>query len=79
MLTPVLLKRLTDIAIIMAVIAVLSFVIIAIGNSLGARSTLTRSYGIWLSVVTRPDIIVTSLIAIVVTMAVGHYGTGGRR
>lgn len=79
MLTPVLLKRLTDIAIIMAVIAALSFVIIATGNSLVAKSTLARSYGMWLSFVTRPDIIVTSLIAIVVTMAVSHYGTSGRR
>lgn len=79
MLTPVLLKRLTDIAIIMAVIAALSFVIIATGNSLVAKSTLARSYSMWLAFVTRPDIIVTSLIAIIATMAVSHYGAGGRR
>lgn len=79
MLTAVLLKRLTDIAIILAVIAALSFVIIATGNSLVAKTTLARSYSMWLTFVSRPDIIVTSLIAIVVTMAVSHYGTGTRR
>ena len=79
MLTTVLMKRLTDIAIILGVIAVLSFIIIATGNSLVAKATLARSYGMWVSFVTRPDIFVTSILAIIVTMAVSHYMTHGRR
>lgn len=74
-----LLKRLTDIAIVLAIVAAIAFVIIASGNSLQARSTLARSYGLWVSFITRPDIIVTSILAIVVTMAVSHYHGGGRR
>lgn len=75
-----LLKRLTDIAIILAVSAVIAFVIIASGNSLAAKATLAKSYGIWIAFVTRPDIIVTSILAVIVTMAVHNYNqTSGRR
>ena len=74
-----LLKRLTDVAIIMAAVAAIAFVIIASGNSLVAKTTLVRSYGMWVGFITRPDIIVTSILAIIVTMAVSHYHGGPRR
>ncbi len=80
MLNAALLKRLTDLAIILAVSAAIAFVIIASGNSLVAKTTLARSYAMWLSFVTRPDIVVTTILAVIVTMAVGHYNSGsGRR
>ncbi len=78
-LTP-LLKRLTDVAIILVVSALIAFVIIASGNSLVAKTTLARSYGMWLGFVTRPDIVVTTILTVIVTMAVGAYHrTNGRR
>ena len=73
------LKRLTDFAIILAVSAAVAFVIIVSGNSLVAKSSLARSYAMWWSFVTRPDIVVTTMLAIIVTMAVSHYNTSGRR
>lgn len=76
-ITPIL-KRATDIAIILAVSAAIAFVIIAGSNSLVAKSSLWRSYSVWLSFISRPDIIVTSLLAIIVTMAVGNYYSGKR-
>jgi hypothetical protein len=79
MLTTALLKRLTDIAIVLAVSAAIAFVIIASGNSLVAKATLAKSYAMWWSFVTRPDIVVTTVLAVIVTMAVGHYNAGGRR
>ncbi len=75
-----LLKRLTDVAIIMAVSAAIAFIIIASGNSLVAKASIARSYGMWVSFITRPDIVVTTILAVIVTMAVSHYhGTHGRR
>jgi anti-sigma-K factor RskA len=71
-MTP-LVKRLTDVAIVMAISAGIAFAIIAAANSLAAKMTLWRSYNLWLSVITRPDIIATSLLAIMVTMAVITY------
>jgi hypothetical protein len=73
-----LLKRATDVAIVLAISAAIAFVIIAGANSLVAKSGLWRSYNTWLAFISRPDIIVTSLLAIIVTMAVGHY-YGGKR
>ncbi len=73
------LKRLTDIAIILAVSAAIAFVIIASGNSLVGKTTLVKSYAMWLSFVTRPDIVVTTVLAVIVTMAVSHYNAGSRR
>ena len=78
-LTATLLKRLTDIAIILAVSAAIAFIIIASGNSLVAKTTLAKSYAMWLSFVTRPDIVVTTILAVIVTMAVGDYNAGSRR
>lgn len=79
MLSPALLKRLTEVAIILAVSAAIAFVIIASGNSLVAKTTLARSYAMWWAFITRPDIIVTTILAVIVTMAVGHYNSGPRR
>ena len=79
MFTTAILKRLTDIAIILAVSAAIAFVIIASGNSLVAKATLARSYGLWWNFVTRPDIVVTTILAIIVTMAVCNYNVFGRR
>ncbi len=76
-ITP-LLKRATDIAIILAVSAVISFMIIAGANSLVAKVGFWKSYQVWVTFVTRPDIIVTSVLAIIVTMAVSNYH-GGKR
>lgn len=79
MITTTLLKRLTDLAIILAVSAAIAFVIIASGNSLVAKTTLAKSYAMWWSFVTRPDIVVTSILAVIVTMAVSTYSGPGRR
>lgn len=75
-----LLKRLTDVAIIVAVSAAIAFIIIASGNSLVAKAGIVRSYGMWVNFITRPDIVVTTILAIIVTMAVSAYhGSNGRR
>lgn len=79
MLNAALLKRLTDFAIILAVSAAAAFVIIASGNSLVAKASIAKSYSLWWSFVTRPDIVVTTLLAVIVTMAVSNYNAGGRR
>lgn len=79
MLNAALIKRLTDVAIILAVSAAIAFVIIASGNSLVAKTSLARSYTLWLNFITRPDIVVTTILAVIVTMAVGHYHSSGRR
>ena len=71
-MTP-LVKRLTDVAIVMAISAGIAFAIIAAANSLAAKMTLWRSYNLWLALITRPDIIATTLLAILVTMAVATY------
>jgi hypothetical protein len=77
LLTP-LLKRATDVAIVLAISAAIAFVIIAGANSLVAKTGFWRSYNVWLAFISRPDIIVTSLLAIIVTMAVGNYYSGKR-
>lgn len=79
MITTTLLKRLTDLGIILAVSAAIAFIIIASGNSLVAKATLAKSYAMWWSFVTRPDIVVTTVLAVIVTMAVGNYNGIGRR
>ena len=79
MLTTALLKRLTDVAIILAISAAIAFVIIASGNSLAAKTSLAKSYAVWLAFITRPDIVVTSILAVIVTMAVSNYNAAGRR
>ena len=79
MFTTALLKRLTDVAIILAVSAAIAFVIILSGNSLVAKTTIARSYAMWWSFVTRPDIVVTTILAVIVTMAVSNYNFTGRR
>ncbi len=71
-ITP-LLKRATDIAIILAVSAAIAFLLIAGSNSLVAKTGIWKSYAVWLGFISRPDIIVTSLLAIIVTMAVSNY------
>ena len=76
-ITP-LLKRATDIAIILAVSAAIAFVIIAGANSLVAKTGIWKSYAVWMGFITRPDIIVTSMLAIIVTMAVSNYHSGKR-
>jgi hypothetical protein len=79
MLNATFLKRLTDVAIILALSAAIAFIIIASGNSLVAKTTLAKSYAMWWNFVTRPDIVVTTVLAVIVTMAVSHYNAGGRR
>ena len=73
---PQLVKRVTDIAIILAVSSGLAFLIIAGANSLVAKTGIGKSYYIWLSFVSRPDIVVTTLLAMAVTMAVTAYNQG---
>lgn len=68
-----LIKRATDVAIILAISAVIAFAIIAGANSLVAKVGFWKSYQIWLSFISRPDIIVTSVLAVIVTMAVSNY------
>lgn len=71
-MTP-LVRKLSDLAIVLAVTAGLSFIFIAVSNSLVAKATLWKSYNAWLGLISRPDIIVTTIIAVIVTMAVSTY------
>ncbi|MGE0628620.1 MAG: hypothetical protein AB7O43_12410 [Hyphomicrobiaceae bacterium] len=66
-------RRLSDVAIVLGVSAVVAFLIIAASNSLVARGTVWKSYAVWQNFVSRPDIVATSLLVIVVTMAVGAW------
>ena len=63
----------TEIAIILAVAAGVAFLIIAASNSLVAKVGIWKSYAIWIAFISRPDIVATTCIAIVVTMAVSAY------
>ena len=78
-MTP-LVRRIIDIAIILAASSGIAFLIIAGANSLVAKIGIWKSYYIWLSFVSRPDIVVTTLLAIAVTMTVTAYNQAkGRR
>ena len=79
MLTTALLKRLTDVGIILAVSASIAFIVIAGGNSMVAKATLGKSYTMWMNFVTRPDIVVTTILAVIVTMAVSNYNMTNKR
>lgn len=72
------LKRATDIAIILAISAAIAFAIIAGANSLVAKVGFWKSYQVWLAFITRPDIVVTSILAVIVTMAVANFHSGKR-
>ena len=74
-MTP-LLRRLTDIAIILAASSSIAFLIIACANSLVAKIGIWKSYSMWLAFVSRPDIVVTTLLTIAVTMSVLAYNQG---
>ena len=74
-MTP-LVKRLIDIAIILAASSGIAFLIIAGANSLVAKIGIWRSYYIWLSFISRSDIVVTTLLTMAVTMAVIAYDRG---
>lgn len=63
-------RKLTDAAIVMAASAIIAFIIIAAANSLVAKASLWKSYAAWLAFVTRSDIVATTLLAVIVTMAV---------
>ena len=77
---PALIKRITDLAIILAVSSGLAFLIIAGANSLVAKTSLWKSYNVWLGFISRSDIVVTTLLTIAVTMAVMAYNQAkGRR
>jgi hypothetical protein len=71
-MTP-LVRRLYDFAIVLAISAGISLLIIAASNSLVAKASIWKSYSVWLGFVTRSDIIATALLAIGVTMAVATY------
>jgi hypothetical protein len=71
-LTP-LMKRLTDFAIILGVTAAISLVIIVSSNSLVAKSSIWHSYSMWLAFIGRNDIVATSVLAVAVSLAFGHY------
>ncbi len=71
-MTPIM-KKLSDAAIVLGVSAGVTFLIIAIANSLVAKGTLWKSYAVWLKFVSRPDILATTLLVIAVTMAVTAY------
>jgi hypothetical protein len=74
-MTPII-RRASDIAIVLALTAAISFVIILSANSLVAKTTVAKSYAIWLGFITRPDIVVTTLLAILVTMGLAAYHRG---
>ncbi len=74
-MTPIL-RRVSDIAIILAVSAAIAFLIILSANSLVAKTGAAKSFGIWLGFISRPDIVVTTLLAVLVTMGVSAYHKG---
>ena len=77
---PLLVKRITDLAIILAVSSGIAFLIIAGANSLVAKIGIWKSYAIWLSFISRPDIVTTTLLAIAVTISVTAFNQAkGRR
>ena len=71
-MTP-LMKRLSDAGIALGVSGAVTFLIIAISNSLVAKASIWKSYALWLKFVSRPDIVATALLVIAVTMAVLVY------
>ena len=77
---PLLVKRITDLAVILAVSSGLAFLMIACANSLVTKTGIWKSYAMWLAVISRPDIVVTTLLTIAVTMAVLAWNQAkGRR
>lgn len=71
-MTP-LMRRLSDVAIVMGVSAGVAFLIIAASNSLVARGSIWKSYAVWQNFISRPDIVATTMLVIAVTMAVGAW------
>ena len=71
-MTP-LMKKLSDAGIVLAVSAGVTFLIIAIANSLVSKGSLWKSYLVWLKFVSRPDIVATTLLVIAITMVVTAY------
>ena len=76
---PQILKRATDIAIILAASSAIAFLIIACANSLIAKTGIWKSYAVWLAFVSRSDIVVTTLLTIAVTMSVLAYNQSKAR
>ena len=74
-MTP-LVKRIIDVAIILAASSGIAFLIIAGANSMIAKISIWKSYYIWLSFISRSDIVVTTLLTVAVTMAVAAYNQG---
>ena len=66
-------KRLTDIAIILAVSAAIVFCMILGANSFVSKASVWQSYNLWLGFVRRPDIVATTLLVVAVTMAVTAF------
>lgn len=77
-MTP-LVRRLSDVALILAVSAGIAFAIILSANSLISKAGLWHSYNVWLAFVRRPDIVVTTLLTVAVTMGVATYQQGRGR
>lgn len=78
-MTP-LIRKLSDFAIVLAVSAGISLLVVVVGQSWAAKSTVWRSYQIWLGKISQPDIIATALLAVAVSMAVAAYQQSrGRR
>ena len=75
-MTPAIIRRVSDIAVSLAVSAAIAFVIILSANSLVAKAGIAKSYSIWINFITRPDIVVTTLLAVLVTMGVAAYHRG---
>jgi hypothetical protein len=71
--TTPLMKRLLDFAVILAAISGIAFLMIAGANSMVAKTTLWKSYMMWLTFISRSDIVFTTLLTIAVTMAVAAY------
>ncbi len=67
-MTP-LMKRLSDFAIIMGVTAGVALLMIVCSNSLVSKSSIWNSYNMWLNFISRNDIVVTSVLAVTVSLA----------
>jgi ABC-type sulfate transport system permease subunit len=76
---PPLTKKLTEIAIAMALTLAVVFVIIVANGMLTSRTSYAQGFNTWLAFVQRPDIIGTMALTALVTIVYGIWQQGGRR
>ncbi len=78
-MTP-LMRRLSDFAIILGVTAGIALIVIVCSNSLVSKASIWHSYSMWLNFISRNDIMVTTILAVIVSLGFVTYQQGrGKR